>query len=378
MKITAVRTHLLEHRLEVPFESASMRFDRRSHVLVEVECSDGTVGWGECLGPARANAAVVATYAGWLIGRNPLETEKLWATLYNALRDQGQRGLTVTALSGIDMALWDIKGKVLGQPVSVLLGGRWRDSVRAYATGSFKRDGVDRVQDNGDEMAQRRAEGFHACKIKIGFGVDEDLRVIRAVREAIGPEMRLMIDANHGYTVPEAIRVGKAAADLDIDWFEEPVVPEQLSAYRAVREGQPIPVAGGETWHTRWGMWPAIESRAVDILQPDIAGCGGLSEAVKIASLASLHGIRVVPHVWGTGVHIAAALQFMAAMTPDPVRVNPVEPIMEFDRTHNPFRQAVLHTPIEAVNGTVAIPDAPGLGIEVNRDALREFRMPDA
>ncbi|MGN7884132.1 mandelate racemase/muconate lactonizing enzyme family protein [Ensifer sp. 22460] len=375
MKITAVRTHLLEHRLAVPFESASMRFDRRAHVLVEIECDDGTVGWGECLGPARPNAAVVAAYSPWLIGQDPRQTEKLWAILYNALRDQGQRGLAITALSGIDIALWDIKGKHHGASVSMLLGGRWRESVRAYATGSFKRDGVDRVSDNAMEMAERRAQGFHACKIKIGFSIDEDLRVIRAVREAIGDEMRLMIDANHGYTVTEAIRLGKAAADYDIDWFEEPVVPEQLSAYCEVRAGQPIPVAGGETWHTRYGMWPAIESRAVDILQPDLCGCGGFSEMAKIASLATLHGVRIVPHVWGTGVHLAAALQFMAAMTPDPVRVNPIEPIMEFDRTENPFRQAVLKTPIEAVNGVVAIPDAPGLGIEIDRGALSEFKV---
>lgn len=378
MKIAAVRTHLLEHRLETPFESASMRFDRRAHVLVEIECDDGTVGWGECLGPARANAAVVSAYAGWLIGRDPRETEKLWALLYNALRDQGQRGLTITALSGIDIALWDIKGKHYGASISALLGGRWRESVRAYATGSFRRDGVDRIADNAAEMAAHRAAGFHACKIKIGFGVEEDLHVIRAVREAIGPDMRLMIDANHGYTVGEAIRLGRAAADYGIDWFEEPVVPEQLSAYAQVRAGQPIPVAGGETWHTRWGMWPALESRAVDILQPDLCGCGGFSEAVKIASLATLYGVRVVPHVWGTGVQIAAALQFMAAMVPDPVRAAPVEPIMEFDRTDNPFRQAVLKTPLEAVGGVVSIPDGPGLGIEINRAALETFRMPQA
>jgi D-galactarolactone cycloisomerase len=377
MKIVAVRTHLLEHRLAVPFESASMRFDRRAHVLVEIECDDGTIGWGECLGPARPNAAVVAAYTPWLIGQDPRQTEKLWAILYNALRDQGQRGLAITALSGIDIALWDIKGKHYRASVSMLLGGRWRESVRAYATGSFKRDGVDRVSDNALEMAERRAQGFHACKIKIGFGIEEDLRVIRAVREAIGDEMRLMIDANHGYTVTEAIRLGKAAADYDIDWFEEPVVPEQLSAYRAVSAGQPIPVAGGETWHGRYGMWPAIESRAVDILQPDLCGCGGFSEMAKITSLATLHGVRIVPHVWGTGVHIAAALQFMAAMTPDPVRVNPIEPILEFDRTENPFRQAVLKAPIEAVDGVVAIPDAPGLGIEIDRDALARFKMPE-
>lgn len=377
MRIAALRTHLLEHRLEVPFESASMRFDRRAHVLVEVVCDDGTVGWGECLGPARPNAAVVAAYAPWLIGQDPRATERLWAVLYNALRDQGQRGLAITALSGIDMALWDIKGKALGVSVATLLGGRWREHVRAYATGSFRRDGVDRVADNAAEMAARRDEGFHACKIKIGFDVAEDLRVIRAVRDAIGPGMRLMIDANHGYTLAEATRLGRAAAEYDIDWFEEPVVPEQIGAYAALRAAQPIPIAGGETWHTRWGMWPAIEARAVDILQPDIAGCGGLSEAVKIATLASLHGIRIVPHVWGTGVHIAAALQFMAAQVPDPVRTNPVEPIMEFDRTPNPFRQAVLATPIEARDGIVAIPDGPGLGIEINRDALAQYRMRD-
>ena len=377
MKIVAVRTHLLEYKLGVAFESASMRFDRRAHVLVEIECDDGTVGWGECLGPARPNAAVVAAYTPWLIGADPLETEKIWARLYNALRDQGQRGLTLTALSGIDIALWDIKGKHFGASISTLLGGRFRESVKAYATGSFKRDGVDRVEDNAAETGRYRAEGFHACKIKIGFGVNEDLRVTRAVREAIGPDMRLMVDANHGYDPLEAIRFGRAAAELGIDWFEEPAVPEHLGSYREIKAAQPVPVAGGETWHSRWGMREPIETRAIDIIQPDICGVGGFTEIRRVADMAALHGIRLVPHVWGTAVQIAASLQFMAAMIPNPVRVNPVEPILEFDRTENPFRQAVVKTPIEHVGGVVAIPNAPGLGIEINRDALAEFRMKD-
>jgi D-galactarolactone cycloisomerase len=378
MKIEAVRTHLLEHRLATPFESASMRFDRRAHILVEIICDNGLIGWGECLGPARPNAAVVAAYAQWLIGADPLETEKIWARLYNALRDQGQRGLTITALSGIDIALWDIKGKHFGVPVSTLLGGRFRDSVKAYATGSFKRDGVDRIEDNVADVCRYQREGFCASKIKIGFGVTDDLAVVRAVRDAVGPDFRLMVDANHGYDAMEAVRFGQAARELDLDWFEEPVVPEQLSAYREVKAGQPIPVAGGETWHGRWGMKEPVESRAVDILQPDLAGTGGFTEARRIADMAALHGIRLVPHVWGTAVHIAAALQFMAAMVPNPVRVNPIEPILEFDRTDNPFRQAVLMAPIEHENGVVRIPDGPGLGIEINRDALVEFRMPEA
>lgn len=377
MKIAEVRTHLLEHRLAVPFQSASMRFDRRAHVLVEIVCDNGLTGWGECLGPARPNAAVVAAYRNWLISMNPLETEKIWAVLYNALRDQGQRGLTLTALSGIDIALWDIKGKHFGTSVSTLLGGRFRESVKAYATGSFKRDGVDRVEDNASDIALYRSQGFHASKIKVGFGIEEDLRVIRAAREAAGSEMRLMADGNHGYGVLEAVEFGRRAAEYGLDWFEEPVVPEHLAAYREVRARQPIPVAGGETWQSRWGMKEPIETRAIDIVQPDLAGVGGFTEAKRVADLAALHGVRVVPHVWGTAVHIAAALQFIAAMVPDPVRVNPIEPILEFDRTDNPFRQAVIQTPIEHENGVVAIPNAPGLGIEINRDALQEFKMKD-
>jgi D-galactarolactone cycloisomerase len=373
MKIEEVRTHLLDHRLDVPFESASMRFDRRMHLLVEIVCEDGTTGWGECLGPAGLNAAVVAAYAGRLKGADPLQTEKIWAELYNALRDQGQRGLTVTALSGIDIALWDIKGKALGQPVSVLLGGRFRESVRAYATGSFRRDGVDRVEDNAAEAAGHRDAGFYAMKIKIGFGVEEDLRVIAAVREAMGPDMRLMIDANHGYDALEAIELGNRAAGYGIDWFEEPVVPEHLAAYREVKARQPIPVAGGETWHTRWAFREPLETRAVDIAQPDLCGCGGFTEMRRIADMAALHGIRLVPHVWGTAVQIAASLQWMSAMVPSPVRRDPVEPILEFDRTDNPFRQAVVTHPIEHHGGVVAVPDGPGLGIEINRDALARF-----
>ncbi|MET0943268.1 MAG: mandelate racemase/muconate lactonizing enzyme family protein [Mesorhizobium sp.] len=377
MKIQSVRTHLLDYRLDQAFESASMRFDRRRHCLVEIVCDDGTIGWGECLGPAQPNAAVVNAYASALVGRNPLETEKIWSELYNLLRDQGQRGLTITALSGIDIALWDIKGKHFGVPISLLLGGRFRESVRAYATGSFRKDGVDRVADVSQEVASYRKQGFHAVKIKIGFDVDEDLRVIEAVRSVVGPDMRLMIDANHGYDALEACEVGRAAASLGVDWFEEPVVPEQLDAYRAVRAGQPIPVAGGETWHGRYGVREVLETRAVDIIQPDICGSGGFSEVRKIADLASLHGVRVVPHVWGTGVAIAAALQFMAAQTPDPIRREARPPILEFDRTENPYRQAVLTAPLEHRNGVVAIPDGPGLGIEINREALAQFALKD-
>ncbi|MDE1992071.1 MAG: mandelate racemase/muconate lactonizing enzyme family protein [Rhizobiaceae bacterium] len=377
MKIIAVHTHLLDHKLDHAFESASMRFDRRQHILVEIVCDDGTIGWGECLGPAGPNAAVVKAYTPRLIGRDPRDTEVIWLELYNLLRDQGQRGLTVTALSGIDIALWDIKGKHHGTSISRLLGGRFREDVKAYATGSFRKDGVEPVADIAAETAAYVAQGFHAVKIKIGFDVEEDIAVIRAVRDAIGPDIRLMIDANHGYDALEACVVGNAVAKFAVDWFEEPVIPEQLSAYRAVRAGQPIPVAGGETWHGRFGMREPLETRAVDIIQPDICGTGGFTEMRRIADMAMIQGVRLVPHVWGTGVAIAAGLQFIAALPPDPPRRAGRPPILEFDRTTNPFRQAVLTEPLEHVNGVVTIPDGPGLGIEINRDALETYRLKD-
>ncbi|MCL5426435.1 MAG: mandelate racemase/muconate lactonizing enzyme family protein [Gammaproteobacteria bacterium] len=375
MKVVAVNTHILDYKLETAFESASMHFSRRQHCLVEVVCDDGTIGWGECLGPAKPNAAIVDVYARSIVGEDPLQTEKIWLTLYNRLRDQGQRGLTVTALSGIDIALWDIKGKHFNVPISTLLGGRFRDSVRAYATGSFQRAGVDRVTDIAAEVAGYRREGFHAVKIKIGFDVEEDLEVIAAVRDAIGPDMRLMIDANHGYDYLEAIELGQRAAPFGIDWFEEPVLPEQISTYEAVRAGQPIPVASGENWHGRYAMQEPLARRAVDIVQPDICGVGGFSEMRRVADMAAMHGVRLVPHVWGTAVCLAASLQFMAALPPNPPRRHPIEPIMEFDRTENPFRQAVVKTPLEHKNGVVTIPDGPGLGIEINREALATYAL---
>ncbi|MBM7069058.1 mandelate racemase/muconate lactonizing enzyme family protein [Actibacterium sp. 188UL27-1] len=373
MKIAAIQTHILEHKLDTAFESASARFDHRRHLLVEVTCEDGTTGWGECLGPPALNAAVINHYKPVFLGADPLRTEPLWLQAYNLLRDQGMRGLAITALSGIDVALWDIKGKHFGMPVATLLGGRVRDSVRAYATGSFRRDGVDRVEDIAAEVADYRAQGFDAVKIKIGFDVAEDLRVIAAVRDAIGPDMALMIDANHGYDTGEAIALGQAAAPYDIAWFEEPVIPENLTAYQDVRAGQPIPVAGGETWHGRWAMQQALDARAVDILQPDLCGVGGFTEMRRVADQATLAGTRLVPHVWGTGVQIAASLQWMAAQLPDPPRPEARDPILEFDRTDMPFRQAILTKPLDHKNGAVQIPDAPGLGIEIDRAALDQY-----
>lgn len=376
MKIADVRVYVLEAPLTEPFHWSFNGTSVRTACLVEIVTDEGTSGWGECFGPAPLNAAIVVAYARRLLGVDPLNTEAIWEDLYGAYRDQGQKGLVISALSGVDIALWDIKGKHFGVPVHRLLGGPLRTSVRAYATGTYRVDHGDPLEYIVDEVAGYVEQGFHAVKLKIGFDVDADIALIRAVRRKVGPRPRLMLDANHGFDAVEAIALGRAVADQRIDWFEEPVIPEDLAGYREVRRGQPIPVAGGECEYTRWGFREVLATRSMDIIQPDTCAAGGISECKKIADMAAAFGVRYVPHVWGTGVALAASLQLLAVLPHSPLRRTPVEPLLEFDRSEHPFRQAVLQRPLEHVRGVVQIPDGPGLGIEINRDALREFAAP--
>lgn len=376
MKISAVRTHILEATLSQPFAYSRAWYSTRTAMLVEIETDSGLTGWGECYGPARMTAPVVDAMARWLIGQNPLHTDRLWQQIYADLRDHGQKGLIIEALSGIDIALWDIKGKHFGVPVYDLLGGPLRDSVRAYATGLYRRKTGNPPDYLADEAAGYVREGFHAVKLKVGFGIADDVAAARAVREAIGAETGLMIDANHAYDAVAAIELGRRLEALDIGWFEEPVPPEDLDAYRRVKAALPIPIAGGECEFTRLGFRDIFATRALDIVQPDICAAGGISECKKIADMASTFGIRYNPHVWGTGIGIAASLQLMATLpTHTPTSLCPLEPILELDQTEHPIRQAILKTPLMHVSGAVAIPDGPGLGIEINRDALEAFRV---
>jgi D-galactarolactone cycloisomerase len=375
MKIRDVRIHVLEAELGQPFSWSLFWTRSRAATLVEIESDDGLIGWGEAYGPARPNAAVIEAMKPSLLGADPLASEALWEKLYALFRDHGQKGLAVQALSAVDIALWDLRGRHFGAPVHRLLGGPVRSEVHAYATGLYRRESGDPLRYLAEEAAGYVAEGFSAVKLKVGFGVAEDIAVARAVREAIGPEVALMIDANHAYDATAAIQLGNRLADFDIGWFEEPVPPEDLAGYAEVRSRQPIPVAGGECEFTRFGFRELLQRRAVDIAQPDTCAAGGLSECVKIAAMANAHGIRYNPHVWGTGVALAAALQLLAVLPHNPPCLHPREPLLEFDRTEHPIRQAILSRPIEHGSGIVAVPDGPGLGIEIDRAALARFKV---
>ena len=376
MKISDVRAHVLEAKLSQPFSYSRAWYATRTALIVEIATDEGLVGWGECYGPARINACVVEALRPFLVGQDAMRSEWLWQEIYARFRDHGQKGSIIQGLSGIDIALWDLKGKYLEEPVHRLMGGPLRTSVNAYATGLHRRESGTPETYLAEEASGYRDEGFTAVKLKVGYGVEEDTRVAHAVRDAIGPGVALMIDANHAYDAVEAIRLGRQVEALDIGWFEEPVPPEDIEGHRAVKAAVRIPIASGECEFTRFGFRELLATRAVDIVQPDTCSAGGLSECKKIADMAAAHGVRYVPHVWGTGVALAAALQLLAVLPSlTPPSLNPVEPMLEFDRTEHPIRAALLTRPIEHQDGRVAVPQGPGLGIEIDRAALDRFRM---
>ncbi len=375
MKITDVRTHVLEAQLEQPFAYSQAWYERRGAMLVEIVGEDGNSGWGEAFGPARVTAAIVAHYRPLLVGADALATEAIWQSLYNMLRDHGQKGVAIEALSAVDIALWDLKGRHLGLPVHRLLGGPLRTDVEAYATGFYRKRGGDPLDYLLAEARERVQEGFTGIKLKLGFGLEDDIRLCHTVRRAVGDDLRIMVDANHAYDATAAIRLGRAIEELDIAWFEEPVPPEDLAGYREVKAALRIPVAGGEAEFTRWGFRPLLAERCVDIAQPDVCAAGGISECKKIADMANAFGVRVNPHVWGTGVGLAASLQLIAALPHNPPGLHPIEPLLEFDRSEHPIRMAVLQEAIVQSGGRVAIPQGPGLGVEIERAALDRFRV---
>ena len=380
MAIGDVSAYPLRCRLKEPFAYSQKWFEHRSALLVKIVTVDGVTGWGEVFchdaGPALVTL-IERVYKPLVVGRDALAREVIWDTLYNWTRDYGQKGLAIAALSGIDIALWDIVGKVTGLPVCKLLGGSFRDRVQAYATGMYL---TDRAVDDPTVMAREAAsyveQGFEAVKMKVGFGVRTDTRNVDSVRKAIGESASLMVDANHAYDAATAISLGRALERYDVAWFEEPVLPEDIEGYCAVRRALDIPIAGGEAGFTRYGFRDLISRGAVDIAQPDICMSGGLSEARRIASLAQTWHVRCIPHVWGTGVALAAALHFIAALPDVAPSLNPLPTFLELDRTENPLRDGVLVAPIQIVDGCATVPQGPGLGVAVDEEALERYRQP--
>jgi D-galactarolactone cycloisomerase len=377
MRIAQVKVLVLRHRLREPFGFSQWWYDTRSCCLVRIMTDTGLVGWGECYGPPEPTKAVIDSVYTPLIlqGADPLANEVLWERMYNRMRDYGQKGVAVAAISGVDIALWDIKGQAHGQPVHALLGGAFRTSVEAYATGLYFRQVEDQPAALAEEAARYVAEGFAAVKMKVGLGLAADRANVRAVRAAIGPDTLLMADANHAYDARAAIGVGRVLEECGAHWFEEPVPPEDVDGYVEVKAALDLAIAGGEAEFTRWGFRELLRRRAVDIVQPDTCSAGGLTECKRIMALASAFGVRYTPHVWGSAVGLAASLHLAATVPDSPPSLAPAPLLFEFDRTENHFRDELTLAPIVLDHGRLAVPTGPGLGLAIDERTIERYRV---
>lgn len=386
MKIVKIETFHLFVSTEQAFFSSQGRFGNRKSLLVRVETDTGMVGWGEGgqYGPAEpVRSCIEDVFAPRLLGAELSSPPMIWETLFHAIRDFGTRGPYAEALSALDIALWDLFGQELGAPLHRLIGGARRDTVHAYGTGFYYPAEDPFTVDAGRlraECDRKVADGFSAVKVKIGLlSVADDARRLGIIRDHLGDDVDLMVDANHAYNPATALRVSRMLHDHGVLWFEEPVVPEDKEGYRRVRDGSPVPIAGGECEYTRHGFNELIAGECVDIAQPDLGVVGGISEWMNVQALAAVHGVSVIPHVWGSGVALAAALHVLAASPLNPYSAHPVpfqnEPALEFDTTENVLRSEVVEEPFSLVNSRVEVPQRPGLGVTIDEDAIRRYAI---
>lgn len=377
MDVTSVDAIPLRRELGEEFANAQKWIDSREYCLVRIETAEGIAGWGECWGPIAGNRELINEYvAPWLTGRDVRDVEQIHDDLYFKLTSSYHSYAPASVISGVDIALWDAYGKTLGVPAADLLGGRRRDAVRAYATGHFfsPTDDFEELKATiVDEAVGHVEAGFDALKNKIGlarhfpWGWQEDVELIRAIRNAVGDDVRLATDANHAYDTATAKRVGRELADLDVYFFEEPVPPRDIDGYAKLNRELDTPLAGGECWAFEHEFDRVLDAGGIGIAQPDVTSAGGLTSTRRIASLSDAQNTQCMPHVFGSAVAIAASLQVIATI--------PGEPMLEFDRTPNPIRDDLARSPVEIADTQVSIPDSPGIGIEIDESVLDEFRV---
>jgi D-galactarolactone cycloisomerase len=369
MKIREIRCAGLRGATPEGGWSNELRPEDCVHTLVAVHTDEGPVGLGSVFTNDALVRAALAVLEPLYVGENALEPERVSEKLHQHMFWLGRGGSITHAISGIDIALWDLLGKATGQPVGRLLGGRYRDRVQPYA--SLLMDEPEKLRDH---LLSVKAQGFRAFKIGWGpFGRRNqatDEAIVKAAREAVGPDSRLMVDAGgsdaywtNGYRW--ALNTAKMLADYDVHWFEEALVPDAVEDFAKLREHSPVPISGGEVLTRRQAFQPFLEARAFDIIQPDVTKVGGISEERRIAWMAQEHGIRFIPHGWNTAVGLAADLHLASAF--------PGTDLVEY-LTGSPFIDEITVGGWSLDHeGMLAVPETPGLGLELDPDAVAKY-----
>lgn len=373
LKITAVKTYLLRHKLARPFGvSVSVPFDTiRQALLVRIETNAGLSGWGETAPIGGARGTIEDHLGPRLVGQNPLEYRRLMRMMW------GPNFGNALAVGALEMAINDLRGKALNLPVAELFGGRLRDHVPAYASAMSYLEGLEPEQQFPKEAAELVAQGFKALKMRIGrYSVAREAKLAAAVRAATGPNTRLMADGNGAYTMATALEMGQELHKLGFEAFEEPLPQSpKYAGYEELRQKLPLSLAAGETVDSRATAKELIDRRAMDIIQPDVSLCGGIGETLFVAETAALSGITCLPHCWGGDILIAATVHLLALL-PDPHWGLPTDtPMLELDQTENPWRNGLAKDPLPVRAGLVGVPTKPGLGIEVNEEVVRRYAV---
>ncbi len=353
------------------FGNARGRFDRRGSVIVKVVADDGTVGWGEAWGAApAATLGYFETVKPFFLGRDVFDRNGGWHKVLQAMYSVRIQNQLTAVVSGINIALYDLVGKLLGQPVYKLLGAAPCEGVPSYASGGyFCNDPKNQLE---HQLARDVAGGYGAYKIKIGEGLADDEARVRLAREAIGPDALLMVDANGAYNAETAYLSMRKIEPYDIHWMEEPVMSDDFAGLETLGRRRIVPIATGESHMTCHEFKRLLDTGAVDVLMPDLTLCGGLDEGQGATLLTRLYGTRISPHVWGTAIGLAAGIHYVAAVPKDPFSLqSPFPSLVEYDTSENPLRDELLTLPIHPTNGILPVPQGPGLGIEVNEGILR-------
>lgn len=349
-------------------------------VIVRIDTDAGITGWGEAKAGVASTAACTGLaaiinhdFAPLLVGEDPRDVAKLWDVLYNMQRQGyalaeghvmpqlGRRGLSVSAIAGVDLALWDILGRSLGAPVWRLLGGRRAERMPAYASGGW----ADEAGIGAQLQSYIDKGGFRAVKMRVGIMDGSPARSaarVRAARRALGPEVKLMADAHGTWTVGEAKAFCRMVEECDLWWFEEPVTADDKQGQAEVRRSSAVPISSGESEFTRHDFRELAELRAADVLQPDLAIAGGITEAVRISAIASAFNLRLAPHLWSGALAFAAGMHVAAS--------SPAGFILEYSLGHNPMLHDLVEESFPVVDGMLEIPDRPGLGLTIREDFL--------
>ncbi|MGB5420280.1 mandelate racemase/muconate lactonizing enzyme family protein [Algibacter sp.] len=375
MVIEKIEAFVLKDKLSNSFFFSQWEYSERCICVVKVTASDGSYGWGEGYGPATLIEAGIKLLEPIVLGEDPLQNEVIWNKMYRKTLDFARRGVFMASISAIDIAIWDLKGKILGLPISTLLGGAHRTEIRPYATGMYFTDHDNPTRDFEAEAKLYISQGFKAMKMKVGLGIKTDVENVKKMREIIGPDIQLMVDSNHAYTLREATELARKIEKYDISWFEEPLSPEFYGQYNELRSKTIIPIAGGECEYLRFGFQQLIQNKSVDIIQPDICAAGGLTEAKRISAIASANGIDIIPHTWGTSIGIHVALHFISNIESIPGRMYQPDYLMEFDQTENGLRDNLSFPKIEMKDGMIEVPNRPGLGIDIDEAVLEKYAV---